>query len=73
VGHKLTVTLPEGLWGQEIHWGLEVQEDPRDRDGMSGRQVLERGTHVSSPGNTGTEPLSHTHPLSGWPVGTVTT
>lgn len=32
--HKSEVTLPEGLWGQEIHWGLEVQEVPRDRDGL---------------------------------------
>lgn len=29
------VSLPEVLWGQEIHWGPEAQEDPRDRAGLS--------------------------------------
>lgn len=28
------VSLPAVLWGQEIHWGLEVQGDPRDRAGL---------------------------------------
>lgn len=29
------VSLPEVLWGQEIHWGPEAQEDPRGRAGLS--------------------------------------
>lgn len=41
-GHKLAVNLPEGLWGQEIHWGLGDQEDPRNRDGVSEGTTLDK-------------------------------
>lgn len=32
---RLEVSLPEVLWGQETHWGPEVQGDPRERAGLS--------------------------------------
>lgn len=53
VGHKSAVNLLEGLWGQEIHWGLGDQEDPRDRDGVSegstGSGRMNMGDRASKP------------------------
>lgn len=53
MGHQSAVDLPEGLWGQEIHWGLEGQEDPRDRDGW-----VKVRLKFLPPGTQGTEPHS---------------
>lgn len=39
------VSLPEVLWGQEIHWGLEVQGDPRAELGLN----AENGQGVQLP------------------------
>lgn len=35
IGQRSEGSLPEVLWGQEIHWGPEAQGDPRDRAGLS--------------------------------------
>lgn len=80
------VNLPEVLWGQEIHWGLEVQGDPKDRARLN--EENGQGVHIPWPPTQGerarvplgfpgehwrTRDSSHTHPFSGGSMGAITT